>query len=102
MQNCLKYYIANIFFLLGVPAFLTAQMIYDTTFIKPHQLPNYATIDFQHTGSGLHFYNKDNGIIHGPVYPFESAIAVGLNISYKFINIGYMKTIQNKVNRSAF
>jgi hypothetical protein len=81
---------------------MDAQVKYDSTFIKKHDLPNYASIDFQHLGSGLHFYNKAQGIDRGPVYPFESAQALGFNLTYKFFTIGYMQTIKNKVNRSAF
>jgi len=94
--------LGKIIFLLCLPVCLAAQMKYDSTFIKNHTLPNYISFDFQHLGSGLHFYNKDKGLDRGPVYPFESAEAVGINLTYKFFTIAYMQTIQNKVNRSAF
>lgn len=94
--------IESVILLLCMPFYLAAQLEYDSTFIKKHALPNYFSFDFQHLGSGLHFYNKDKGIDRGPVYPFESSQAVGVNLTYKFFTIAYMQTVKNKVNRSAF
>lgn len=70
----------------------------DTNYISDFKLPYVFKLSLERTGAGLDI-SPDNTLVPPSVsFPFNTGLNLGVNISYKFLNLSVSQSLRSKTN----
>ncbi len=81
---------------------VVCQQTADDKYIGAFKLPYVARLSLEKAGAGLQI-SPDNTLVPPTAsFPFNTGLNLGLNLSYKFINLSVSQSVNRKTNNSSF